>query len=388
MTDQTAVPARGFDSLAVHAGQAFDPTTGAVIPPVHFSTTYAQDGIGGLRQGYEYGRSGNPTRTALETQLAAIEGGRHGLSFSSGLAAEDALLRAVLAPGDEVLLGDDVYGGTYRLIARVLGPWGVGVRIVDMSDLDAVAAALEERPARILWVETPSNPLLRITDIAGLARLGHDAGALVVVDNTFASPALQQPLRLGADVVVHSATKYLGGHSDVVGGALVIDDDAVAEGVRFLQFAVGAVSGPLDAWLTTRGIKTLGLRMQKHSENASAIAGFLQGHDRVARVYYPGLVSHPGHELAARQMSAFGGIVSVALGDGAAARRFAESTRMFQLAESLGGVESLVNYPHEMTHASVRDTELAVPEDVVRLSVGIESVDDLLADVAGALDAL
>ena len=388
MTDQTAVPARGFDSLAVHAGQAFDPTTGAVIPPVHFSTTYAQDGIGGLRQGYEYGRSGNPTRTALETQLAALEGGRHGLSFSSGLAAEDALLRAVLAPGDEVLLGDDVYGGTYRLIARVLGPWGVGVRIVDMSDLDAVAAALEERHARILWVETPSNPLLRITDIAGLDRLGHDAGALVVVDNTFASPALQQPLRLGADVVVHSATKYLGGHSDVVGGALVIDDDAVAEGVRFLQFAVGAVSGPLDAWLTTRGIKTLGLRMQKHSENASAIAGFLQGHDRVARVYYPGLTSHPGHELAARQMSAFGGIVSVALGDGATARRFAESTRMFQLAESLGGVESLVNYPHEMTHASVRDTELAVPEDVVRLSVGIESVDDLLTDLAGALDAL
>ena len=388
MTDHPTGPARGFDSLAVHAGQAFDPTTGAVIPPVHFSTTYAQDGIGGLRQGYEYGRSGNPTRTALETQLAAIEGGRHGLSFASGLAAEDALLRAVLEPGDEVLLGSDVYGGTYRLIARILGPWGVGLRVVDMSDLDAVAAALEQKPARILWVETPSNPLLRITDIAGLAKLGRDAGALVVVDNTFASPALQQPLSLGADVVVHSATKYLGGHSDVVGGALVLDDDAIAERAKFLQFAAGAVSGPLDAWLTTRGIKTLGLRMQRHSENAAAVAAFLDGHDRVARVYYPGLTSHPGHELAARQMSAFGGIVSLALADGNAARRFAESTRLFQLAESLGGVESLVNYPHEMTHASVRGTELAVPEEVVRLSVGIESVDDLVADLEGALEGL
>jgi cystathionine gamma-synthase len=386
MTDPT--PARGFDSLAVHAGQAFDPTTGAVIPPVHFSTTYAQDGIGGLRQGYEYGRSGNPTRTALETQIAALEGGMHGLSFSSGLAAEDALLRAVLKPGDEVLLGDDVYGGTYRLIARILGPWGIGLRIVDMSDLRAVAAALEEKPARILWVETPSNPLLRITDIAGLAKLGRDAGALVVVDNTFATPALQQPLSLGADVVVHSATKYLGGHSDVVGGALVINDDAVAESTKFLQFAAGAVSGPMDAFLTTRGIKTLGIRMQRHSQNAAAIATFLEGHDRVARVYYPGLASHPGHELAARQMSAFGGIVSVALADGPTARRFAESTRLFQLAESLGGVESLMNYPDEMTHASVRGTELAVPEDVVRLSVGIESVDDLLADVEQALNSL
>jgi len=379
------IPARGFDSLAVHAGQAFDPTTGAVIPPVHFSTTYAQDGIGGLRGGYEYGRSGNPTRTALERQLAAIEGGSHAFSFSSGLAAEDALLRAVLTPGDEVLLGSDVYGGTYRLLSRILGPWGVSVRVVDMSDLDAVATSLAERSARIVWVETPSNPLLKITDIAGLARLGHDAGALVVVDNTFASPALQQPLALGADVVVHSATKYLGGHSDVVGGALVLDDDALAEKVKFLQFAVGAVSGPLDAWLTTRGIKTLGIRMQRHSENAGAIAEFLSGHERVATVYYPGLPDHPGHEIAARQMSAFGGIVSLALADGPAARRFAESTRLFQLAESLGGVESLVNYPDEMTHASVRGTELAVPEEVVRLSVGIEAVDDLLQDLDTAL---
>jgi len=384
----TRAPGRGFDTRAVHAGQQFDPTTGAVIPPVHFSSTYAQDGIGGLRGGYEYGRSGNPTRTALETQLAAIEGGRHGLSFASGLAAEDALLRAVLQPGDEVLLGSDVYGGTYRLIARILGPWGVGVRVVDMSDLAAVEAALDERPSRIVWVETPSNPLLRITDIAGLAHLGHEAGALVVVDNTFASPALQQPLAHGADVVVHSTTKYLGGHSDVVGGALVLNDDALLEQARFLQFAAGGVSGPMDAWLTTRGIKTLGIRMQRHSENAQAVAEFLAADPRVARVHYPGLADHPGHALAAVQMSGFGGIVSAELEDAAAARRFAESTRLFTLAESLGGVESLMNYPDEMTHASVRGTELAVPEELVRLSVGIESVDDLLADLDAALARL
>jgi cystathionine gamma-synthase len=385
MTDNAA---RGFASLAVHAGQEFDPTTGAVIPPIHLSSTYAQDGIGGLRNGYEYGRSGNPTRTALQTQLAAIEGATHGISFASGLAAEDALLRAVLKPGDEVLLGSDVYGGTYRLIARILGPWGVGLRVVDMSDLDAVAQALAERPARILWVETPSNPLLKISDIAGLARLGHDAGALVVVDNTFASPALQQPLALGADVVVHSTTKYLGGHSDVVGGAIVTSDDALAEQVTFLQFAAGAVSGPLDAWLTTRGIKTLAVRMRQHSENADAVARFLDGHDRVARVYYPGLETHPGHDIAARQMRGFGGIVSLELADGPTARRFAESTRLFTLAESLGGVESLLNYPDEMTHASVRGTELAVPVELVRLSVGIEDADDLIADLDEALGSL
>lgn len=379
---------RGFETRAVHAGQAFDPTTGAVIPPVHFSTTYAQDGIGGLREGYEYGRSGNPTRTALEVQLAALEGGAHALSFASGLAAEDALLRAVLKPGDEVLLAGDVYGGTYRLIARILGPWGVGLRVVDMRDLGAVEAALREHPARIVWVETPSNPLLHITDIAGLAKLGHDAGALVVVDNTFASPALQQPLALGADVVVHSTTKYLGGHSDVVGGALVINDAALYEQAKFLQFAAGAVSGPLDAWLTTRGIKTLALRMQRHSENAQAVAEFLAGHAKITRVHYPGLPSHPGHELAARQMTGFGGIVSAELADAASARRLAESTRLFQLAESLGGVESLMNYPDAMTHASVRGTDLAVPENLVRLSVGIESADDLIADLDRALARL
>lgn len=383
----TTPAARGFASLAVHAGQEPDAATGAVIPPVHFSTTYAQDGIGGLRQGYEYGRSGNPTRTALQQQLAALEGGAHAFSFASGLAAEDALLRAALAPGDDVLLGSDVYGGTYRLLARVLGPWGVNLRVVDMSDADAVRAAVADRTPRILWVETPSNPLLRITDIAGLAEIGREAGSLVVVDNTFATPALQRPLALGADVVVHSTTKYLGGHSDVVGGALVLNDDALAEQIGFLQYAVGAVSGPLDAWLTTRGIKTLAVRMQRHSENAASVVAFLAGHERVARVYYPGLEEHPGHELAARQMSAFGGIVSVALETREAARRFAESTRLFTLAESLGGVESLVNYPDAMTHASVRGTAAAVPVEVVRLSVGIEDVDDLLADVEQALEA-
>lgn len=387
----TTDAARGFASLAVHAGQEADAATGAVIPPVHFSTTYAQDGIGGLRQGYEYGRSGNPTRTALQEQLAAIEGGSHAFSFASGLAAEDTLLRAALSPGDEVLLGNDVYGGTYRLLSRVLGPWGVRLRTVDMSDADAVRAAVSERAPRLLWVETPSNPLLRVTDIAGLAALGREAGALVVVDNTFATPALQQPLALGADVVVHSTTKYLGGHSDVVGGALVLSEahrgGPLADEIGFLQYAVGAVSGPLDAWLTTRGIKTLAVRMQRHSENAASVAAFLQGHERVARVYYPGLAEHPGHDLAVRQMSRFGGIVSVALESQEAARRFAESTRLFQLAESLGGVESLVNYPDAMTHASVRGTDAAVPVEVVRLSVGIEDIADLLDDLAQALAA-
>lgn len=377
----------GPSTLAVHAGQDPDASTGAVIPPVHFSTTFVQDGIGELRAGYEYGRAANPTRTALQEQLAALEGGAHAYSFASGLAAEDALLRAVLQPGDEVLLGNDVYGGTYRLLARILGPWGVHLRTVDTSDADAVATAIAERAPRVLWIETPSNPLLRITDVPALARLGHDAGALVVVDNTFATPALQLPLTLGADVVVHSTTKYLGGHSDVGGGAIVLNDDALAEKVGFFQFAAGAVSGPMDAWLTSRGIKTLTIRMQRHTENADAIARQLAGHERVARVYYPGLADHPGHAVAARQMSGFGGMVTVALESGEAARRFAESLRLFILAESLGGVESLVNYPDAMTHASVRGTDAAVPVEVVRLSVGIEDIADLQDDIARALRA-
>ncbi|MRG61663.1 cystathionine gamma-synthase [Agromyces sp. CFH 90414] len=379
-----------FDTRAIHAGQAFDPTTGAVIPPIYQTSTYVQDGIGGLRSGYEYSRGGNPTRTALESQLGALEGGVRGLSFASGLAAEDAFLRTVLAPGDHVVIGDDVYGGTHRLVRRVLGAWGIRHSTVDTSDLDAVRAAIE--PAtRVLWVETPSNPLMKISDVAALAALGRERGVLTVVDNTFASPALQQPIALGADVVAHSTTKYLGGHSDVVGGALVFaaGQEELAERVGFTQFAAGAVSGPFDAFLTTRGIKTLGVRMERHSRNALAIAQRLESHDGIARVFYPGLPSHPGHELAARQMSGFGGMLSIELaGGGEAARRFAESTELFQLAESLGGVESLVNHPWSMTHASVRGTEAEVPESIVRLSVGIEDVDDLLADIDGALARL
>lgn len=376
-----------FSTRAVHDGQGFDPTTGAVIPPVYLTTTFVQKSVGDLRNGYEYTRGTNPTRDSLQVQLASLEGGKHGLSFASGLAAEDALLRTVLAPGDHVLMGNDVYGGTHRLVNRIFVPWGVTLSVVDMSDLDAVRAAI--RPAtKVLWVETPSNPLMTISDIAALAEVGHGAGALVVVDNTFASPYLQNPLALGADVVVHSTTKYLGGHSDVLGGALVLNDDDLASRVGFVQFAAGAVSGPMDAWLTTRGIKTLSLRMQRHCASAQAVAEALVGHPALERVYYPGLPDHPGHELAARQMRGFGGMLSITFAAGAAAaRKFAESTKLFQLAESLGGVESLVNYPAEMTHASVRGTELEVPDNLIRLSVGVEDVADLLDDVLAALTA-
>jgi cystathionine gamma-synthase len=391
-TDSTA---SGFDfaTRAIHDGQEFDPTTGAVIPPLYLSTTFVQDGIGGFRNGYEYARGGNPTRTSLETQLASLEGGARAFSFASGLAAEDALLRSILTPGDHVLMGNDVYGGTHRLVNRVHVPWGVGLDTVEMGELDAVRAALREN-TRVVWLETPSNPLMKITDIAAVAELAHAAGAIVVVDNTFATPYLQQPLALGADVVVHSTTKYLGGHSDVLGGAVIVGagvevgGEDLADKVAFLQFGAGAVSGPLDAWLTTRGIKTLAVRMDRHSANALALAEALAEHPKLTRVYYPGLPSHPGHELAARQMRAFGGMLSLELRDEAAARRFAESTELFQLAESLGGVESLVCYPSEMTHASVRGTALEVSPAIVRLSVGIEGVDDLVADVLGTLDRL
>jgi len=383
--------ASDFATRAIHAGQEFDPTTGAVIPPIYFSTTYVQDGVGGFRGGYEYTRGGNPTRDALQTQLAALEGGERAFSFGSGLAAEDALLRSVLQPGDHVLMGNDVYGGTHRLVNRVHVPWGIGLDTVEMSDPDAVRAALRPN-TRVVWLETPSNPLMKITDVAAVAEIAHAAGAIVVVDNTFATPYLQQPLALGADVVVHSTTKYLGGHSDVLGGAVIVKagvevrGEGLADKVGFTQFGAGAVSGPMDAWLTSRGIKTLAVRMDRHSSNAHAIAEALVGHPKLARVYYPGLESHPGHELAARQMRAFGGMLSLELADGAAGRRFAESTRLFQLAESLGGVESLVCYPSEMTHASVRGTSLEVSPAIVRLSVGIEGVDDLTADVLETLD--
>ena len=378
-----------FSTRAVHAGQEFDPTTGAVVPPIYMTSTFVQDGIGGFRGGYEYARGGNPTRDSLQTLLASLEAGKYAYSFASGLAAEDTLLRAVLTPGSHIVMGNDVYGGTHRLVNRVHVPWGVSLSTVDMSDLDAVRAAINPGITKILWVETPSNPLMKISDVSALASIAKEHGVMVVVDNTFASPYLQQPLALGADVVVHSTTKYIGGHSDVLGGALVMNDDTVAEKVGFLQFAVGAVSSPMDAWLTVRGIKTLAVRADRHSSNALAIAEALVGHPKLDAVYYPGLATHPGHDIAAKQMRAFGGMLSVALSGGAAAARtFAESTTLFQLAESLGGVESLIGYPSEMTHASVRGTELEVPDNVVRLSVGIENVDDLLADVLQSLDRL
>jgi len=377
-----------FSTRAVHAGQAFDPTTGAVIPPIYQSSTFVQDGIGGFRGGYEYARGGNPTRDSLQELLASLEGGSHALSFASGLAAEDALLRAILKPGDHVLMGNDVYGGTHRLVNRMFVPWGVQLQTTEFSDLERVRAAITPS-TRVLWVETPSNPLMKISDIAALAEIGHAAGAIVVVDNTFASPYLQNPLALGADVVVHSTTKYLGGHSDTLGGAIVTSDPEIAEKTGFVQFAAGAISAPMEAWLTVRAIKTLAVRMERHSDNAEAIAARLVEHPAIERVYYPGLPEHPGHDIAAKQMRRFGGMISLAIKGGPeAARRFAESTSVFQLAESLGGVESLISYPHEMTHASVRGTELAVPEHVVRLSVGIEGVDDLVGDLVEALDRL
>jgi cystathionine gamma-synthase len=377
----------GFSTRAITAGQHFDPTTGAVVPPVYLTSTFVQDGIGGFRGGYEYARGGNPTRDSLQEQLASLEGGIKAFSFASGLAAEDTLLRAVLAPGDHIVMGNDVYGGTHRLVNRVFVPWGIDLDVIELTDLDAVRASIRPGVTKVLWVETPTNPLMKINDIAALAEIGHEFGVLVVVDNTFASPYLQQPIALGADAVVHSTTKYLGGHSDVVGGALVVNDEELAAKVGFLQFGVGAVSGPLDAWLTIRGIKTLAVRLDRHSSNAQSIAETLAEHPAIETVYYPGLPSHPGHELASRQMKAFGGMISLGLAGGeAAARRFAESTELFQLAESLGGVESLIGYPSEMTHASVRGTALEVPANVVRLSVGIEDVADLTADLLTALD--
>lgn len=379
-------PNYGFSTRAIHAGQAFDPTTGAVVPPVYMTSTFVQDGIGNFRGGYEYARGGNPTRDALQEQLASLEGGTAAFSFASGLAAEDSLLRALLAPGDNVVMTNDVYGGTHRLVNRVYVPWGVSLTTVEMSNVDAVRAAIQPGVTKALWIETPSNPLMKISDIAALAELGHENGLTVIVDNTFASPYLQQPLSLGADVVVHSTTKYLGGHSDVIGGAVVLRDEELAAKVGFIQFGVGAVSGPLDAWLTIRGIKTLAVRVERHSANALAIAEALVEHPAIERVYYPGLPTHPGHELASRQMKAYGGMMSLALrGGSTAARTFAESTTVFQLAESLGGVESLIGYPSEMTHASVRGTELEVPANIVRLSVGIEDVADLLGDIHESL---
>jgi cystathionine gamma-synthase len=381
----------GFNTRAIHAGQEPDPATGAVNVPVHLSTTFKQDGVGGLRGGYEYSRSANPTRTALQEALAALEQGTRGMAFASGLAAEDTLLRTVCEPGSHVVLGGDAYGGTFRLISRVLAPWGVEHTPADLNDLNALAAVM--RPTtRVIWCETPTNPLLNLADIARLAEFAHEHGALLVVDNTFASPYLQQPLTLGADVVVHSTTKYLGGHSDVVGGALVVgnsstSDDELGERLAYHQNAMGAVAGPFDAWLVLRGIKTLGVRMDRHQANAARIAEFLLGRPDVSSVLYPGLPDHPGHEIAARQMSGFGGMLSFRLRGGEeAALRVCERAQLFTLAESLGGVESLIEHPGRMTHASAAGSPLEVPSDLVRLSVGIEDVDDLLADLEQAMD--
>jgi cystathionine gamma-synthase len=382
-----------FETLAIHAGQPPDATTGAVIIPIYQTSTYAQQGVG-VHKGYEYSRTGNPTRAALEECLAALEGAGldrpvQGLAFASGMAAIDTVLR-LLSPGDHVLAGNDVYGGTYRLFERVLAPYGLRFSYVDTSRLEDVSAALT--PAtRLVWLETPGNPLLKISDIKAIASLAKSnrKDCWLAVDNTFASPYLQQPLALGADLVVHSTTKYLGGHSDVVGGALVTSDSAAYERLKFLQNAVGAVPGPLDCWLVLRGIRTLAMRMDRHSANAGRISEFLSGHPAVERVFYPGLASHPGHAIAARQMKAYGGMVSFILKGGEqAARKVAAATRLFTLAESLGGVESLIEHPASMTHASVAGSQLAVPAGLIRLSVGIEHVEDLLDDLDQALSIL
>ncbi|HUZ23472.1 MAG TPA: cystathionine gamma-synthase [Streptosporangiaceae bacterium] len=382
----------GFDTLAIHAGQEPDPVTGAVVPPIYQVSTFKQDGVGGLRgralgaRGYEYSRSANPTRGALEECLTALEGGTRTLAFASGMAASDCLVRAACRPGDRVLIPHDAYGGTFRLFDKVLSGWGVAYESVRMSDPAAVRAALAAHPARLVWIESPTNPLLSIADIAVLAGIAHDTGALLVVDNTFASPYLQQPLALGADVVIHSTTKYLGGHSDVVGGAAVVADAGLGEQLAFVQNATGSVAGPFDAWLTLRGIKTLGVRMDRHSRSAQRVADMLASHPAVAEVYYPGLDSHPGHEVAAKQMREFGGMVSFrARGGEQEALAICGRTRLFTLAESLGGVESLIEHPARMTHASVAGSALEVPADLVRLSVGLETADDLLEDLRGAL---
>ncbi|MEB3068623.1 cystathionine gamma-synthase [[Mycobacterium] vasticus] len=375
----------GLATTAIHAGYRPDPATGAVNAPIYASSTFAQDGVGGLRSGFEYARTGNPTRAALEAALAAVERGRYGRAFSSGMAATDCALRAMLRPGDHLIIPDDAYGGTFRLIDKVFAHWGVTHTPVALSDLAAVRAALTDS-TRLIWVETPTNPLLSIADIAGIAAIGHEKGVKILVDNTFASPALQQPLTLGADVVLHSTTKYIGGHSDVVGGALVTDDEELDAAFAFLQNGAGAVPGPFDAYLTMRGLKTLVLRMQRHSENAAAVADFLNGHPAVDSVLYPGLPGHAGHDVAARQMSGFGGMVSVRMRGGrAAAQQLCAATRIFILAESLGGVESLIEHPGAMTHASTAGSQLEVPDDLVRLSVGIEDIGDLLADLEQAL---
>lgn len=372
-----------FETRAIHAGQDADPTTGAVITPIYQTSTYRQEAIG-VFKGYEYSRTDNPTRTALQEALASLEGGAWALTYSSGLAATQNLAY-LLKPGDHVLLSNDTYGGTYRLFAKVLSNYGIEMTMTDLTDLDAVRGAMQ-RNTKMIWVETPTNPYLRIVDIAGIADIASGTDARLVVDNTFASPYLQTPLDHGADFVLHSTTKYIGGHSDVVGGAVIGNDPEVLETLRFHQNAAGAVPGPFDAWLTLRGIKTLGVRMREHSANARRVAGFLQDHPLVAKVFYPGLAGHPGHEVAAKQMRDFSGMVSFTVnGTYEDAARIVENTRVFSLAESLGGVESLIEHPGKMTHASVAGTSAEVEDTLIRLSVGIEHIDDILADLEQAM---
>jgi cystathionine beta-lyase/cystathionine gamma-synthase len=385
MTSEDSMAEYGFATRAIHAGQDPDPATGAVITPIYQTSTFAQEAVG-VNKGYDYARSGNPTRTALETALAALEGAAHGIAFASGLAAETTVALALLKSGDHVICGDDVYGGTYRLFKRVLEDKGISTSFVNTAEPAQVSDALRPN-TRLVWIETPTNPLLKIADIAALSAIARNAGALTLVDNTFASPACQLPLALGADLVLHSTTKYLGGHSDVVGGAILTSNDDLAARLRFVQNAAGAVPGPFDSWLVLRGIKTLALRMRQHSANALAVAQFLGEHPAVERVIYPGLPSHPQHNVAARQMQNFSGMVSfLAAGGEKAAHKIVTRTRLFTLAESLGGVESLIELPAAMTHASVAGSTLEVPAGLVRLSVGIEDVDDLIADLDQALD--
>jgi cystathionine gamma-synthase len=372
----------GFATRAIHVGQDPDPQTGAVIVPVYQTSTFAQSEVG-EHKGWDYARSGNPTRDALQAALASLEGGRHGFAFASGLAGCDAVLRT-MSPGDHVVMANDVYGGTYRQFAHVHQPWGLQFDPVDLADLDAVAAAWRD-DTRMLWIETPTNPLMTIFDIRALSEFAHERGARVVVDNTFATPYLQQPLLLGADIVVHSTTKYIGGHSDVVGGAVITDDDEIAERIGFLQNAIGGVPGPWDTWLTLRGVKTLALRMRAHCANAHAIVSVLTSSPAVRQVLYPGLPDHPGHRVAEAQMRDFGGMVSFRMADEDAALKACARFRVFTLAESLGGVESLVEHPGRMTHMSVAGSALEVPGDLVRLSVGIEDADDLVEDLRQAL---
>lgn len=385
LSKSDAVEWQGFATRAVHAGFDPDPQTGAVNVPIYATSTYAQDGVGNMRGGYEYSRTGNPTRTVLEANLAALESGAYGRAYSSGMAATDCALRAMLRPGDHLVIPDDAYGGTFRLIDKVFTQWGIEYTPAAVNDVEAVRAAIRPN-TKLIWIETPTNPLLNIGDIEALAGVAHASRAKLVVDNTFASPYLQQPLTLGADVVLHSTTKYIGGHSDVVGGALITNDEELHADFGFLQNGAGGVPGPFDAYLTLRGAKTLALRMDKHSDNAEAIVDYLHGHKAISHVLYPGLPEHPGHAAAAKQMRRYGGMISVRVAAGRqAALDFCARTELFTLAESLGGIESLIEHPGAMTHASTAGSPLEVPDDLVRLSVGIEDIADLLGDIEQAL---